>query len=252
MQMRIIIIKKWFSFVILLLICSTSAFASGVVQRIFTASDGLINGTVWDISFDEHGFTWLATEEGLYRVGSSKIRRLDQVGLDSKLSDNHIKMVSPLSKRHLLVSSFYEIYLYDIYTNTFTAFGSPALFPEYAGVGITSQIEDEHGNRIILTEEGELLRFNYSKMSLERVNFLTSNQDYPWLVMSAISDSRIVVATEARVEVRDEAGERIAVLPWQETYGRIEQILRDSNNRIWISSSKGFFELVEQDLSSDR
>lgn len=249
MQMRIRIIKKWFSFVILLLICSTSVFASGVVQRIFTASDGLINGTVWDISFDEHGFTWLATEEGLYRVGSSKIRRLDQIGLDSKLSDYHIKMVSPLSKRHLLVSSFYDIYLYDIFTNAFTAFGSPTLFPEYAGVGITSQIEDDQGNRIILTEEGELLRFNYSKMSLARINFLTSNQDYPWRAMSALSDDRIVVATEARIEVRDKIGERVAVLSWQETYGRIEQIFRDSNNRVWISSSKGFFELVEQDLS---
>ncbi|WP_232775020.1 MULTISPECIES: EAL domain-containing protein [unclassified Shewanella] len=246
---RIRIIKTWFSVVVLVLICSVPAFASGVVQRIFTASDGLINGTVWDISFDAHGFTWLATEEGLYRVSSTKIRRIDQVGLDSKLSDNLIHLVSPLSKRHLLVSSFYEIYLYDIYTNTFTAFGSNTLFPEFEGLGIISQVEDDYGNRILLTREGELLRFNYRRMSLERVNFLSSNQDYPWRAISAISDNRLLVATEGRIEVRDEVGERVAVLPWSESDGRIEQIFRDSNNRVWISSSKGFFELIQQDLS---
>ncbi|QQX80642.1 EAL domain-containing protein [Shewanella sp. KX20019] len=247
--MRIRIIKKWFSFVLLLISCSTPALASGVVQRIFTASDGLINGTVLDISFDAHGFTWLATEEGLYRVSSTKIRRLDQVGLDSKLSDNLIHLVSPLSKRHLLVSSFYDIYLYDIYANTFTAFGSSTLFPEFAGLGIISQIEDDNGKRIILTREGELLRFDYSKMTLERINFLSSNQDSPWRALSAISDNRLLLATKGQIEVRDKQGQRLAVLPWIESYGQIKQVFRDSNQRVWISSSKGFFELMQQDLS---
>ncbi|WOT05474.1 EAL domain-containing protein [Shewanella youngdeokensis] len=247
--MKIRSIIKWFSFVVLLITCCTPAHSSGVVQRIFTASDGLINGTVWDISFDAHGFTWLATEEGLYRVSSTKIRRVDLVGLDSKLSDDLIHLVVPLSERHLLVSSFYEIYLYDIYSNTFTAFGGPDLFPEYEGLGVISQVEDDDGNRVLLTREGELLRFNYMDMSLKRINFLSSSHDSPWQAMSALADNKILVATEGWVEIRDASGERLNVVPWKESYGRIEQVFKDSNERVWISSNKGLFELLMEDAS---
>lgn len=250
--MIITIIRKWFNVIVLFAICSLPVLASSVTQRIFTASDGLINGTVWDISFDDHGFAWLATEEGLYRVSSSKIRRVDRIGVERKLNDDFIKVVLPLSKRHLLVSSVYHIYLYDIYSNTFTLFGSEDLFPEYDGLGVVAEVEAENGHRVLLTTEGELLHFNYSAMSLERVNFLTRRPDHPWVAMAAIADNRIVVATQNHIEIRDISGVRLAKIVWQDRHGRIAKVFSDSNNRVWISSREGLFELALDSLSIDQ
>ncbi|ABV85750.1 EAL domain-containing protein [Shewanella pealeana] len=247
--MRIIIKKIWLSFILLSLTCAVPALASGVVQRVFTASDGLINGTVFDIGFDEHGFTWLATGEGLYRVSSNKVRRIDKVGLNSKINDSLLYLSVPLSKQHILVSGKYQAYLYDIYANRFVGFGSPELFPEYRGSGIVSQIQDSNGDRILLTYDGELLRFNYQSMSLKRIKFLPNNPDHPWWRMLSLSENRLLVGQEKHLEVRDLNGVRLDVLPWKKEWGMIKNVIKHSNGRVWISSSKGLFELDQQNLS---
>lgn len=229
--------------------CAVPALAGGVVQRVFTASDGLINANVQDIAFDEHGFTWLATEEGLYRVSNNKVRRIDKVGLNSKLSDSVLYLSLPLSKQHILVSGLYQISLYDIYTNQFTTFGSPELFPEYRGSGIVSQIEDANGDRIFLTFDGELLRFNYQSMSLKRINFLPSNPDHLWRIMLPLSEQRLLIGKENHLEVRDLHGVRLAVLPWSDAWGEIKNVYRHSSGRAWITSSKGLFEIDQASLA---
>ncbi|GIU15642.1 EAL domain-containing protein [Shewanella sp. MBTL60-007] len=250
--MRTIIKKIWLGFILLMVTCAVPAMANGVVQRVLSASDGLINGTVWDISFDEHGFTWLATEEGLYRVSSNKVRRIDKVGLNSKLSDSVLYLALPLSKQHILVSGAYRIYLYDIYTNEFIEFGSPELFPEYRGSGIVSQIEDANGDRIFLTFDGELLRFNYKSMLLERINFLPSNPDHPWRIMLPLSDQRLLIGKEKHLEVRDIHGVRLRVLPWPDAWGKIKSVFRHSSGRAWITSSKGLFEIDQASLTIEK
>ncbi len=123
--MRIIIKRIWLSLLLLTITIAVPAMAGGVVKRVFDANDGLVNATVWDINFDEHGFTWLATEEGLYRVSSNNVRRIDKVGANSKLSDSILYLVVPLSQRFILVSSAYIIDLYDMYADKFIQFGSP-------------------------------------------------------------------------------------------------------------------------------
>ncbi|MGS0694930.1 EAL domain-containing protein [Shewanella sp. 0m-4] len=247
--MGIIIKKVWLSFLLFITTCVAPALASGDVQRVFNADDGLVNATVWDISFDEHGYTWLATEEGLYRVSSHKVRRIDKVGEKSKLSDSILYLAEPLSQRHILVSGAYQIYLYDIYTNEFIEFGSPQLFPQYRGGGIVSQVEESGGDRIFLTYDGELLRFNYQSMSLTRINFLPSNPDHPWRIMLPLSENRLLVGKESHLEVRDINGVRLEVLPWRDEWGDIKNVFKHSTGRAWISSSKGLFEIDQKTLS---
>ncbi|GIU16544.1 diguanylate cyclase [Shewanella sp. MBTL60-112-B2] len=215
----------------------------------FTASDGLINATVLDIGFDEYGFTWLATAEGLYRVSSNKVRRIDKVGLNSKINDSVLSLSVPLSKQHILVSGKYQAYLYDIKANRFVEFGSPELFPEYRGSGIVSQIQDTDGERIFLTYDGELLRFNYQNMSLERIKFLPSNPDHPWWHILSLSENRLLIGKEKHLEVRDINGVRLEVLPWKTEWGGIKNVIKHSSGRVWISSSKGLFEVDQQNLS---
>ncbi|MCK8046164.1 EAL domain-containing protein [Shewanella sp. 1CM18E] len=247
--MKIIIKKIWFSLLLFLISGAAPALASGVVQRVFTASDGLTNGTVWDISFDQHGFTWLATDEGLYRASSNKVRRIDKSGLQSQLSDSILYLAEPISERHLLVSGIYNVYLYDIKTNHFLEFGTPELFPEYRGGGIASQIEDANGDRLLLTYEGELLRFNYQAMTLNRISFLPSHPDQPSRIMFALSDDSLLIGRDRQLEVRDSYGVRQQVLDWDDTWGDINYSFKDSAGRAWISSTKGLFEIDLQSLS---
>lgn len=226
--------------------------ASGVVQRVFTASDGLTNGTIWDISFDQHGFTWLATDEGLYRVSSNKVRRIDKRGLQSQLSDSILYLAEPISERHLLVSGIYNVYLYDIVNNQFLEFGSPQLFPDYRGGGIASHIVDANGDRLLLTYEGELLRFDYQAMTLERISFLPSHPDQPLQIMFLLSDERLLIGRKHQLEVRDNYGVRQQVINWDETWGEINYGYKDSTGRAWISSSKGLFEIDLSNFSITR
>ncbi|MCL1146902.1 EAL domain-containing protein [Shewanella marinintestina] len=250
--MRIIIKNIWLGLLLFITSCAVPAWASGVVQRAFTASDGLLNAPVWDISFDQHGFTWLATEEGLYRVSSNKVRRIDKVGLESKINDSILYLAEPLSPRHILVSGVYEAYLYDIQTNEFVEFGGPDLFPLYRGGGIVSQVKDAHGDRLILTYNGEILRFNYQNMTLKRISFLPSNPEQLWRIMLSLPGNRLLVGNDNHLEVRDINGVRQQVLHWDKAWGDIKSIVKHSTDRIWITSSKGLFEVDKDSLQINK
>ncbi len=140
-------IKSIFQFILLITVilvtCLTPTKASDIVQRVFSERDGLVNGTINDISFDSYGFTWVATEEGLYRVSNSKVRRIDKKGFNTRLSDEYIDFVEPLSKRHLLISNYTDTYLYDILQDSFIRFGSEELFPDYESISLNTIAKGE-------------------------------------------------------------------------------------------------------------
>lgn len=192
--------------------CLTPVAANDFVMRVFGEAEGLENGTINDISFDSHGFVWVATEQGIFRLSNSKIRRIDKEAFDLRLSGEYINMVKPLSEQHLLVSNYSDTYLYDMLLNKFTRFGSESLFPGYKGGGIIAQVKlaDHY---ILLSLEGELLQYSYEKTSLERINFLPTNADIPWRNLVALDDGRIIVGTAYELQLRDSQGLRIAVFP---------------------------------------
>ena len=231
----------------LILTCQAPVSASDFVLRVFGEAEGLESGSINDISFDSHGFVWVATEQGLFRLSNSKIRRIDRDNFDLRLSSEVISMVEPLSGQHLLVSNYSDTYLYDIQRNEFIKFGSESLFPEYQGGGIIAQVkQDEH--YILLTLEGELLHFSYEKRRLERINFLPTNADIPWRNLVSLDDGRLIIGTEYELQLRDSQGQRIAIFPWKEEYGLMKQLFKDSNGRVWLSSSEGVYQVFADDL----
>lgn len=227
--------------------CLTPVMASDFVMRVFGETEGLEASTINDISFDSHGFVWVATEQGLFRLSNSKIRRIDKVAFDLRLSGEYINMVEPLSDQHLLVSNYADTYLYDMLQNKFVRFGSESLFPDYKGGGIIAQVK-EGDHYIFLTLDGELLQYSYEKTSLERINFLPTNADIPWGNLVALDDGRIIVGTEYELQLRDSQGLRIAVFPWGEEYGLMKQLFKDSLGRIWLSSSEGVYRVYADTL----
>nr|WP_231847758.1 EAL domain-containing protein [Shewanella violacea] len=216
-------------------------------MRVFGEREGLEAGTINDISFDSHGFVWVATEQGLYRLSNSKIRRIDKQKFDLRLSSEYINMVEPLSEKHLLVSNYSDTYLYNMLQNKFVRFGSETLFPDYKGGGIIAQVK-QGDHYIFLTLDGELLQYSYEKSLLERIVFLPTNADIPWGNLAVLDDGRMIVGTEFELELRDSQGQRIAAFPWGEEFGLMKQLFKDSQGRIWLSSSEGVYRVYADTL----
>ncbi|ACA84623.1 EAL domain-containing protein [Shewanella woodyi] len=234
---------------VILVTCLTPTKASDIVQRVFSERDGLVNGTINDISFDSYGFTWVATEEGLYRVSNSKVRRIDKKGFNTRLSDEYIDFVEPLSKRHLLISNYTDTYLYDILQDSFIRFGSEELFPNFNGVALNTMTKGEGEDYLFLTKTGELLAFSYQNMTLNLINSLPANQDHPWSILVVLDDKRFLVASPSQLQLRDQLGEFKMALDWQEDMGMIKGVIQDSSKRLWLSSSDGFYEIMPDDFN---
>ncbi|RTR40365.1 EAL domain-containing protein [Shewanella canadensis] len=250
--MQIAYVKKLLFPLLLLLTCQAPAMAGDLVSRVFNEREGLTNSQINDISFDEYGFVWLATDEGLYRLSNSKVRRIDKVEFDLRLSDEYINIVEPLSQKHLLVSNYSDNYLYDILANRFIKFGSDELFPDFKGESIIAQVKRADGSFIFLTREGELLKFSYQQSSLERIIFLPNNADVLWHNLVSLDDGRIMVGTEYELQLRDSKGRRIAVLPWEEKDGLMKWLFKDSKGRVWLSSTNGVYRVDVDNLQINR
>ena len=89
-----------------MLVSVTPVKGDDFVQRVFTTKDGLANSSVRDISFDRYGYTWLATDQGLYRVSSNSIRRMDKVGNDSVLNDVMLFQVESVADEYVLLAVY--------------------------------------------------------------------------------------------------------------------------------------------------
>ncbi|MCE9687551.1 EAL domain-containing protein [Shewanella sp. AS16] len=226
-----------------------SVKAKDLVQRVFSAKEGLANASIQDISVDEHGFIWLATEQGLYRVSNSKVRRIDKIALDPRIADEYIYFVINLDKDHLLVSTLSEIYLYDIAANEFERFGDETRFPHYHAGGIEDYAEQADGSLLLLTSSGAVLSYSHRDNVLESRLQLPQNQDFPWHQLLLLDDGRLLLATARQVELRDAGGLILGSLPWSEASGQIKGLFKDSRGRIWMSSSEGLYSIDVPGLS---
>ncbi|MDX1282636.1 EAL domain-containing protein [Shewanella colwelliana] len=216
-------------------------YAGDLVQRVFTARDGLNNATINDIAFDAHGFTWLATEQGLYRISDTTARRIDSLNDELRIADEYIYLVEPLSDKHLLISSYTNTYLYDIVEDEFAQFGTSQLFPAFNQGGLNTLTRRDDGSLILLNYVGELYRLDYDSMSLELVTTLANDPDTPWFFLAQHTDGNLLVAKASELQLRDSLGMLRAIFPWTEEQGLIKALFKDEVGRIWLSSNNGLY-----------
>ncbi|QLE87200.1 EAL domain-containing protein [Shewanella sp. Scap07] len=246
--MIITIVHKLLILLLLLVMPLSASQASDLVQRVFGERDGLVNATVNDIEFDDYGYTWVATEEGLYRVSNSRVRRIDMVGMDSRISDGHVYTIRRLSAEHLLLANFAHVYLYDIVNDQFLQFGSQSLLPEHKPRSLAGISHRQGDNWLLLFEDGELAEFSYAKLSLTSINYLPVLPDQPWNQLQSLPQGKILVSNGHQVQLRGAKGELEAVLPWQDSMGVIRSIYQDKQGKIWFTSSDGLYQLSLTEL----
>lgn len=226
--------------------------AGDLVQRVFNARDGLNNAIVNNISFDEYGYTWLSTEQGLYRISDTTARRIDESLGHIRLSDEYISFTTPLSKQHLLVSSYANTYLYSILTDEFVQFGSDGLFPDFKKSGLQAITRQNDGSYIFLDHLGNMYRFDYAEMNLSFVNTLPNDPDIPWRVLAKFNNNQFIVGTSRELQLRDSLGMLRGIFPWTETMGQIKSLFEDRAGRIWLGSSNGLYRVYPDSVTIEK
>ncbi|MCD8550521.1 MAG: diguanylate cyclase, partial [Shewanella xiamenensis] len=220
-----------------------TVWASGLVQRVFTDRDGLEATSIRALTQDDYGYVWAATEQGLYRVSNAKVRRIDKIGTESRLTDDFLTSVVNVDRDRLLVSTGAATFLYDIAKNQFTSLGSADLFPHFPGGALISAARMDQQTWRLLIDNGQIYEFSPSKSTLQLITQLPVNRDLPWRKLLLMPNGQMLVAGQLQLVLLDNKGERLFEYPWTESMGNILDMLEDSQQRIWIATALGVYQL---------
>ena len=209
---------------------------------------GLEATSIRALTLDDHGFIWAATEQGLYRVSNSKVRRIDKTGSELRLADEFLTTVVNIDRDMLLVSTNAATYLYDIAKNQFTQMGSPNLFPHFpSGVLISAARKNAQEWRLLI-DNGQIYDLSPSTLTLTLVSQLPVNRDLPWRKLLSMPDGQFLVAGQFQLLLLNSAGEKVVVYQGTEPMSSILDMLEDSKPRIWIATSRGIYRLEPKTL----
>ncbi|WP_394129305.1 EAL domain-containing protein [Shewanella maritima] len=215
---------------------SAYAVHSEIVQRVFNVRDGLTNASINDISFDQYGFAWLATEDGLYRVSSTTVRRIDKVGLDTVINDPMFENIIPVDQHHMLATSFSNIYLYNINENQFIPLTLPNKTQEQGRGTVVVDVQTlDNGTLMLMTNVGDLYSLDTKTLQIQQVSDYELDASMRWhSFFETPSQEKIFVATK-RLQIGNEH-----YIDWPANLGKIGKvILRE--DMIWLTSSVGLF-----------
>ncbi|MCL1068682.1 EAL domain-containing protein [Shewanella olleyana] len=237
------------------LFCSFSVMSSEFIQRVFNSKDGLINTVIRDMHFDHYGFTWLATDEGLYRVSNNFIRRIDVINSESVLAEHRLYSVDSAGDNHLLLTTEHRLYLYDIGEHTFTEVYKPT--GQSADINIHSpesvaiaSITTYDGNKLaLLSKAGERFLFDIELKKLQPHTGKNLPSNYDWVTQLYLEDGDILYAAEKRITLISH-DHQITNVDLNDSVGVIKGLLQDSQQNIWLYSTKGLFsiDLANQDV----
>lgn len=228
---------------LLSIVTSASTQADDLVQRVFTARDGLGSYNINDMTVDERGFVWLATQAGLFRVSRSIIRRVDRFEGNAQINDQFLVLVSSLNQRNLVVSSERQAYLYDAINNQFRTFGSADTFPEYHDGALMRARSLANGDMLLLSDAGNLWRLSHDGKQLIQLLSLPKRVK-SWNKL-AVVNQQILVSTSEEMRRYSLDGQQLALPAWQHNDGLINAITVDTQNRIWVGSTKGLYQLSQ-------
>ncbi|MBB1439257.1 diguanylate cyclase, partial [Shewanella sp. SG41-4] len=220
--------------------------AADIVQRVFTARDGLANATIQDISFDHYGFVWLATQQGLYRVSNSKARRIDKVGFDSVLDDELITILVNSGQEHLLVGTNSSLYLYNILDNHFSLLLKPKdnetahLNHSIRVVATQRQID---GRLLLLTYSGQVYYFNDTSQQLSLSPSHSFDNNLTWRNALELHNTQYLFSTNNILQLHQADGTFVGLFPWSDKNGSIRKLFQDKQQRVWMLTSKGLYQV---------
>jgi diguanylate cyclase (GGDEF)-like protein/PAS domain S-box-containing protein len=238
--------------VIFYLLSAAPASAADIVQRVFTARDGLANATIQDISFGHYGFVWLATQQGLYRVSNNKVRRIDKVGFDSVLDDELISTVVNSGQDHLLIGTNSSLYLYSILDNQFSLLLKPKdndVTNINNSIRVAATQRQLDGRLLILAYSGQVYYFDDTSQQLYLSPSHLLDHNLPWRNALELNNAQYLFSTDHVLQLHQADGTFIGVFPWSDKNGSIRKLFQDKQQRVWMLTSKGLFKVNTNTLT---
>ncbi|MGB0895055.1 MAG: EAL domain-containing protein [Parashewanella sp.] len=240
------IITLFFLFTVFFSLCQPVQ-GHEVIKRVLDAKNGL-NGIVNDITFDENGFAWAATERGLYRVLNTQAQRVDKLDSQRSLYDERILRVESIGNGQLILSTLQQIFIYNIAQNKFYPFHDKTNSAWHSKFGLAGVVERKDGSKFVLSICGQLWLYKpkTDEWSLEAKVPFQSN--YPWKSMELLSDGNLLLSSEYHLMlVRPDFTTQ--QLEWNKSMGSIEALHQDKEQQLWIATSEGLFSLNSDDYS---
>ncbi|WP_445947225.1 EAL domain-containing protein [Shewanella sp.] len=234
-------LRPFLFFMLASLLSAAPVGSQELVSRVFNARDGLGNVTINDITFGGHGFVWLGTQQGLYRVSNTKVRRIDKMAQTGELFDSYINLVENIDNNHLLVSTQTQVYLYNIPSNSFIKFGLAVGTEVFEDDGVRATVKLENKQLLLLTYSGRVYELNAETLGLKLIHQDKLSAMQSWRYITKVDD-KFLFSSAYAIEFRTFEGALLAELPWKESYGAIRGTFLDSRNRLWVLSSNGLFE----------
>ncbi|MCL1077060.1 EAL domain-containing protein [Parashewanella spongiae] len=219
--------------------------AEKVVKRVISANNGLNSG-VKDIAFDEKGFAWFATENGLYRAHNTTLLRIHSEDKHQELTDQFFYKVISIGDNKLLTSNFQQDYIFDITTNVFTPLTHFAAFTDYLSINITDAIRLNNGTLLMLTDSGDLMTIDDLNQPATSILQLDAPTNFPYKGMTLIANNKVLVYTEHKIEQIDLFTKKV-IREWNFSDNTINQIVTD-DNQLWVASNRG---LLQIDLTQE-
>ena len=241
-----------FSCTLLLALVVLPVSSAEIVQRVFNAKDGLANARIQDISFDHYGFVWLATQEGLYRVSNSKVRRIDKVGFDSVLNDELITSVINSGSDHLLIGTQSSLYLYNILDNQFRLLLNPAenaASKTDQSIRVVAYQRQLDNQLLLLSYSGKVYYYDDATQSLVLATQFNLDNQLSWIKALQLHDGQYVFATKSHLQIHLADGTFLGDFPWTDKNGLIKNIFQDKQQRVWLLTSNGLHQLFPDSLT---
>ncbi|TKB51295.1 EAL domain-containing protein [Ferrimonas sediminicola] len=212
--------------------------AHGLQSRVFDHHSGFASNSVTDMAFSDRGLLWVTTHDGLYRIASHKVRRIDRFNDTVLLPDFTLVRVSTLPNNLVLISSEHDLFLLDERQNRVSLIGRDS-YTDYQRGGATAITEAEGATFWVLNELGQLYRFDMDRQQATLLSVIGAQKHF-FQRMVHHRDT-LVTGTRNQLIRFSMDGEVLLSQEWPKERGNLTTLFSDRQGRLWVASTRGLY-----------
>ena len=190
-------------FLFSLIALSSNVFSQQPIQRVISSSDGL-EAVVNDISFDEHGFAWFATEQGLYRATNTHLERIDLSKNGFQLQDQYFSRLESIGQNKILVDAFQGIHVFDASNNDFVPLTTLMAFKELKPARLSKVVALSSEKKLLLTTDGQVIYFSNVNRTALNIIQLPALQDDEYKDVLPLDSGNVLIASKHKLGIIDQ------------------------------------------------